>query len=140
MLSSGLVILVAIIAASGVCVAVTFVWLANSLVRGVGSIRNLIEEVDHNVQGTVVSLRAAIDDINVITRRANAQMDRVEKIVENVEQVTIDARSSMHLVDETVYPALSNVKAALSGIRKGMEVWRETGTVRSSEQGDEPPR
>jgi hypothetical protein len=121
-----MLVLLTVIAVSAVSVAVIFFWLSQSLIKSNESLRTVVGEIDVSVQRT-------IDEVGGITKRVAMQMDRVDEIVENVEHITADARSSMHMVDQTVFPALSTLKATLAGVRRGLEVWRETGEKNKDE-------
>jgi len=132
-----------------VLVTVILFWVARNLISGSASLKKLIETIDYNVNTTVDMLQRSIADVNTITERANGQMDRIEEVMENVQHLSGDARSSMHMIDETVSPILSNAHSVVAGGRKAVDTWNDIGaaegaggagggeTVESDADGDE---
>lgn len=116
-----------IMAVSSVAVTVVLYWLAKSLISSSVSLNKLIETVDYNVHTTVDMLQKSIDDINVMTRRVGDNMDKLDSIVENVDNISSDVRSSMHMIDKTVVPTLTNLHSISAGARKAIETWNEYG-------------
>lgn len=118
---------IVIIAAASVVVAAMFMRISKALMANAESIRLLAEHIDARTGELMISARKSIEDVNAITERVGQQMDRVETIVGNIEHVSTDARSSMHMVDATVVPMLGNLHGLLGGLRKGVDTWNEQG-------------
>ncbi len=123
-----------VIALAGVTVSLTLYWLAKSLISSSVSLKKLIETVDYNVHSTVDMLQKSIDDINLMTKRIGDNMDKLDSIVENVESISSDVRSSMNMIDKTVVPTLSNLHSISAGARKAIETWNEYGGNGSEKQ------
>ena len=128
-------VLMGIIALSFLFIAYTFYWIARALSYSTHSIKNLIDEVDVRLKKNMNDLNQSIGDINQITQRVSGQMDKVDTIVENIEHVTNDARTSVHLVESTIVPVFSNLYSLIAGVRKGVEVWRG-GRAEAHDQGE----
>ena len=126
-----------VIALSSVALAVIFWFLIKALVRNTESLRTLIGHVDTRLDTAMVSVQKSIEDINHITGQVNQQMDRVEQIVDHIEQTTRDARTSMRMVNNTVVPMLANAHGIMGGIRKGIDTWNDnTHTEREDERNE----
>lgn len=126
--------MMAIAALSLVFIALTFLKLTKTLVFSAESLRQLIDDADSRIKQNLDSLNKSISDVNTITSRLNSQMDRVDNIVKNVEQTTEDARSTVRLVESTIVPLFSNMYSVVSGVKRGIDVWR---AGRAPRRGDE---
>ena len=116
-----------VIALSSIAVAIVFMFLVKALIANTESLKMLIDHLDGRLDTAMDSVQQSINDVNKITERVNDQMDRVENIVQNVQHTTKDARTSVHMVNATVVPMLANMHGIMGGIKKGVDVWRESG-------------
>ncbi|MFH0793309.1 MAG: DUF948 domain-containing protein, partial [bacterium] len=117
-------IMMGVIAASFLFIAFTFLWIARSLAASSNSLKQMIEDADSRVKQNLEAINKSIQDANSITGRISGQMDRVDAIVKNIEHTTQDARSTVHLVESTVVPLFSNLYSIVTGVRRGIEVFR----------------
>jgi uncharacterized protein YoxC len=116
-----------VIAFSSIGIAVIFSFLARALMANTEAIQKLVDHLDARLDTALQSVQKSIEDVNGITQRVNMQMDRVESIVQNIESTTKDARTSVHMVNQTVVPMLANMHGIMGGIRKGIDTWNSTG-------------
>ncbi|MEW5947511.1 MAG: DUF948 domain-containing protein [bacterium] len=119
-------VLLGIIALSFLFISITFFWIARTLAFSTNSVRRLVEDVDSRLKENLDSLDASLKNVNRMTERAGAYMDRVDVIVGNLEHATGDARTSLHLVESTIAPLFANLHSIIMGVRRGVETWYAT--------------
>ena len=125
--NSSVIIAVLVIAGSSVTITVILYWIARNLISSSHSLEKLIESVKVNVNVTIEMLQKSIGDINRLTSDANGKMEKLDAIIDNVEELTADVKSATDMINRTVTPSLGNIQALSAGMRKAVETWNEYG-------------
>ena len=74
----------------------------------------------------LLTLRTAVAS-PAVTEEAGGKMDKLGTIVDNIEKISEDVKSSTDMINRTVSPALGNIQAISAGMKKAVETWNEFG-------------